>query len=370
MANYSAGEVKKLRDLTGSGMMDCKRALEDSDGASRGRPSSCCASRVRRTSTSARAASTANGLVVGRGRHDGRAQLRDRLRGQERRLPGARRQDPARRRRPRIPLIWPRSRPLKLDEWHRRGGRCSACAARIGEKLELQALHPRRRPGGALPAPPRLGPAARDRRARGLRRQRQTSWPRASRCTSRRPARSTATRDDVPSRRASRTSDASPRRPRARRASPSRSSRKHRRWPDQRLLQGRGAPGAAVRAGAEEDREGPVSTPRASPSRSSPASRSARPDRMTDVRIDPDARPGFGRVLLKLGGEMFGGGVGRGRSRRRGDGGPADRRGRRIRRHPGCRRHRWRQLLPRRRAAATGAWTAPAPTTWACSAPS
>jgi uridylate kinase len=29
---------------------------------------------------------------------------------------------------------------------------------------------------------------------------------------------------------------------------------------------------------------------------------------MTDVRIDPDGRPGFGRVLLKLGGEMFGGG--------------------------------------------------------------
>jgi uridylate kinase len=29
---------------------------------------------------------------------------------------------------------------------------------------------------------------------------------------------------------------------------------------------------------------------------------------MTEVRIGPDARPGFGRVLLKLGGEMFGGG--------------------------------------------------------------
>jgi uridylate kinase len=29
---------------------------------------------------------------------------------------------------------------------------------------------------------------------------------------------------------------------------------------------------------------------------------------MTDARIDPDARPGFGRVMLKLGGEMFGGG--------------------------------------------------------------
>jgi uridylate kinase len=30
---------------------------------------------------------------------------------------------------------------------------------------------------------------------------------------------------------------------------------------------------------------------------------------MTDVRIAPDARPRFGRVLLKLGGEMFGGGA-------------------------------------------------------------
>ncbi len=30
---------------------------------------------------------------------------------------------------------------------------------------------------------------------------------------------------------------------------------------------------------------------------------------MTEVRIGPDARPGFGRVLLKLGGEMFGGGA-------------------------------------------------------------
>jgi elongation factor Ts len=29
---YGAGEVKKLRDLTGSGMMDCKKALEESDG--------------------------------------------------------------------------------------------------------------------------------------------------------------------------------------------------------------------------------------------------------------------------------------------------------------------------------------------------
>src|SRR5215472_1186782 len=32
MANYSAAEVKRLRDLTGAGMLDCKNALVDADG--------------------------------------------------------------------------------------------------------------------------------------------------------------------------------------------------------------------------------------------------------------------------------------------------------------------------------------------------
>ncbi len=32
MANYSAADVKRLRDLTGAGMLDCKNALVDSDG--------------------------------------------------------------------------------------------------------------------------------------------------------------------------------------------------------------------------------------------------------------------------------------------------------------------------------------------------
>ncbi|WP_375489506.1 translation elongation factor Ts [uncultured Jatrophihabitans sp.] len=32
MANFSAADVKKLRDLTGAGMMECKRALEEADG--------------------------------------------------------------------------------------------------------------------------------------------------------------------------------------------------------------------------------------------------------------------------------------------------------------------------------------------------
>lgn len=32
MANYTAADVKKLRELTGSGMLDCKKALEESNG--------------------------------------------------------------------------------------------------------------------------------------------------------------------------------------------------------------------------------------------------------------------------------------------------------------------------------------------------
>jgi elongation factor Ts len=32
MANFSAADVKKLRELTGAGMMDCKRALDESEG--------------------------------------------------------------------------------------------------------------------------------------------------------------------------------------------------------------------------------------------------------------------------------------------------------------------------------------------------
>jgi elongation factor Ts len=32
MANYTAADVKRLRELTGAGMMDCKKALEQNDG--------------------------------------------------------------------------------------------------------------------------------------------------------------------------------------------------------------------------------------------------------------------------------------------------------------------------------------------------
>ena len=32
MSNFTTADVKKLRDLTGSGMMDCKKALEEAEG--------------------------------------------------------------------------------------------------------------------------------------------------------------------------------------------------------------------------------------------------------------------------------------------------------------------------------------------------
>ena len=32
MANFTAADVKKLRELTGAGMMDCKKALEEATG--------------------------------------------------------------------------------------------------------------------------------------------------------------------------------------------------------------------------------------------------------------------------------------------------------------------------------------------------
>ena len=32
MANYTAADVKRLRELTGAGMMDCKKALDEAEG--------------------------------------------------------------------------------------------------------------------------------------------------------------------------------------------------------------------------------------------------------------------------------------------------------------------------------------------------
>ena len=63
MANYTAADVKRLREQTGAGMMDCKKALEEADGdfdaAVEG-----CASRAPRTWASGPSGPRRNGLVT------------------------------------------------------------------------------------------------------------------------------------------------------------------------------------------------------------------------------------------------------------------------------------------------------------------
>jgi hypothetical protein len=67
MPNFTAADVKKLRDATGAGMMDAKRALEESDGDFDG------AVEVLRIKGAAKAAkrsaerTTANGLIAAEG---------------------------------------------------------------------------------------------------------------------------------------------------------------------------------------------------------------------------------------------------------------------------------------------------------------
>ena len=91
MANYTAADVKKLRDTTGAGMMDAKKALEETDGDFEK------AIEVLRIKGAAKAAKRGAERTAeqrpGRRRRerDGPAQLRDRLRREERAVPAARR---------------------------------------------------------------------------------------------------------------------------------------------------------------------------------------------------------------------------------------------------------------------------------------
>ena len=98
----SASLVKELRDQTGAGMMDCKRALEETGGdieaarvLLRERGMASAAKRAGRETT--------EGLVGYRisddARHDGRRRLRDRARLEERRVPGVREEGARRGRR-------------------------------------------------------------------------------------------------------------------------------------------------------------------------------------------------------------------------------------------------------------------------------
>ena len=89
----SASLVKELRDQTGAGMMDCKRALEETGGDIEAARDSCASGawRRRRSAPAARRprGSSATASPTARG-DDGRRRLRDRARLEERRVPGVR----------------------------------------------------------------------------------------------------------------------------------------------------------------------------------------------------------------------------------------------------------------------------------------
>ena len=289
MSNYTAADVKKLRDLTGAGMMDCKKALEEADGdfdkaveILRVKGAKDVGKRAGRTA--------ANGLVAHSGNGAARAQLRDRLRRQERRLrragPAAgraRRGDQAGRRRraarpPRCPTAVrspTRSRsspPRSARSWSSTGSPCSTAPVAVYLHRKAQDLPPQ---VGVLVAVHRQ-----DRRGRRRRRPRHRACrsPRCGRSTS--PATRCRPRSSSPS-------GASPRRPPARRASPRRrcpkivEGRVNAFFKDFVLLE------QASVAGQQEDGQAGAGRGRHRRSPGSSGSRSARPEPPTGRRAAP-----------------------------------------------------------------------------------
>ena len=92
MANYTAADVKRLRELTGAGMLDCKNALAESDGDF---DKAVEVLRIKGAKDVGKRAERRHRRRPGRreGRRAHRVELRDGLRRQERRVPGARRPD-------------------------------------------------------------------------------------------------------------------------------------------------------------------------------------------------------------------------------------------------------------------------------------
>ena len=199
MANFTAADIKGLREQTGAGMMDFKKALDEADGDTT-RPSSSSASRASRASPSARAAtrptassprtsrtasapssrSTARPTSSPRASSSALAQqVLDQAVGQGRRTPTS--------------LLESEIEPGKtVQDAARRGQR--------GHRREDRGPPRRARRGAVrrqLPAQDQPRPAPADRRPGRHRRRRRTS-PATSRCTSPRCRRCTSPRGAVP----------------------------------------------------------------------------------------------------------------------------------------------------------------------------
>ena len=224
MANYTAADVKKLRELTGAGMMDCKKALDEADGnvdkaveALRIKGQKGVAKREGR--------SAENGAVVSLIADDNtsgvlrRAEVRDGLRRQGREVPGRRQRDRRARRRD-LP-----GRHRGAARLRDRGRQDRPGVRRRGQRQPRREDRPgplravRRRLRRRVHAPHHARPAPADRCPRRAGQGRTPRSPRTSRSTSPPSRRSTSpVRTSRP--RSSRPSVASPRRPPAPRASP------------------------------------------------------------------------------------------------------------------------------------------------------
>ena len=137
MADFTAADVKKLRDLTGAGMMDCKKALEETDGDFDE------AVEVLRIKGAAKAAkrgaerTAANGLVAADGGAMIELNCETDFVAKNAAVPGAGAPRSWRPRpRPSRPTSRP-SRPLALPDGRTVAEAVEALSAVIGEKLEL-----------------------------------------------------------------------------------------------------------------------------------------------------------------------------------------------------------------------------------------
>ncbi len=161
MAEFTAADIKRVRELTGAGMMDFKKALDEADGDNdkavellRIKGAKDVGKRAERPPT--------NGLVAAEGGAMIELDCETDFVAKSERVPGARRQD----RRSRRSRIRPADVEALLGESSTAHGRRRGRGAQPDRREARAAPGGRlRRQGRDLPAPPRHRPAARDRRA-------------------------------------------------------------------------------------------------------------------------------------------------------------------------------------------------------------
>ena len=195
---FTAKDVQALRQATGAGMMDAKKALEENDGDFETPPSSGCASRAWPSRPSATDRENTQGAV---------AVVRRRQRRRHRRARSARpTSSPSREHfsQPR-PTSWPtlvaaKGEDAVAEQQADASTTSRSRSRRTSSSVDVVRFEARRRQR-ARHLPPRAGRPRRQRRARRAGRRHARSWPTTSPCTSPSPSPTYLRRDEVPGRR-------------------------------------------------------------------------------------------------------------------------------------------------------------------------